>query len=147
MLDTLCCMFFLVIMLVEISSPMHWNELAWTIDEGLHSASTGNTPPPPFFFPAKQSFHLWSFTSSFQGKPTKYLSNICLEQYFKIQLETKNNGFKWISDNIEFYSLSPFPSNHCRSTSYKLPFSFLWELHFFFFLLFISSALFSYQFI
>lgn len=64
-------MFFLVIMLVEISSPMHWNELAWTIDEGLYSASAGNTPPPPFFFPAKQVIPSLTFHFQFSRETNK----------------------------------------------------------------------------
>lgn len=72
-------------------------------------------------FFSKQSFHLWSITPDFQGKPTKHLSKINLEQNFKTHLEAKKDGLKWVSHFIELYNVSPLPSNLCMSSGYNLP--------------------------
>lgn len=125
---TLCCMLFWQICEWKSATTLHWNELAQVICEGLHLAATGDTGF------SKQSFHLWSFTPDFQGKPTKYLSNINLEQNLKTQLQAKTNELKWVSGFIEMYNLLPFPSNLCMSAGCKLPNSLLRAKCLFFFL-------------
>lgn len=146
MLDTLCCMFFLVIMLVEISSPMHWNELAWTIDEGLHSASTGNTPPPPFFSPPNSHSIFDLSLPVFKGNQ---------QNIFQIYAWNNTSKFSWkprTMDSNEFLIILNFtvflPSLLTTVGPQVINYlSLSFESYIFFFLLFISSALFSYQFI